>query len=252
MKFTPSLIIDAPSYQVDHFDGRYDTDKCVILRDLQLETDSESMPSSLKQLSPSTNVLDLTNNDLFNIPWNVKNFKWLHTLLLSRNRIINIDGSLLPCNLENLVLANNGISELQELDGLSKAPKSLKNLTLKGNPICHLNGYREYVLKLLPNLMTLDFTRVTPEERKEILKINKEAKKIGGDLATATTTKHKERLTNRISKNGRQNRDKSIEMMTLVVSKMTDEKKKELKKQLAEATSLDEIARLEKILSGGV
>lgn len=47
-------------------------------------------------------------------------------------------------------------------------------------------------------------------------------------------------------------RDKTMEIMNLVVSKMTVERRNELKKQLAEATSLEEIARLEKLLSGGV
>ncbi|CCC66662.1 hypothetical protein NCAS_0A01020 [Naumovozyma castellii] len=233
MKFTPSIVLDAPSYYVDHISGRYNTDKCVVLRDKQLETDSELMITSLKHLPKNTNILDLTNNDLFAFP-NLASFKELHTLLLSRNRIVDLDGKLLPCNLQNLVLASNGISELSSLNGLAKAPTSLKNVCLRGNQICHLSGYREYVLALLPQLETLDFSRVTPDQKERI-----------GKVSTVT----KQELS---SEGESAKRDKSIEMMNFVVGKMTAERRKELKLQLAQATSLQEISKLEKLLSGGV
>lgn len=41
----------------------------------------------------------------------------------------------------------------------------LKQLTLIGNPIYLLRNYRALVIRALPNLIVLDDTKVTPEER---------------------------------------------------------------------------------------
>ncbi|CAI4038969.1 hypothetical protein SMKI_06G3210 [Saccharomyces mikatae IFO 1815] len=238
MKFTPSIVIDAPEYYVDHFNGKYNVDKCVILRDLQLETDSESMPSSLKHLAKPAHIIDLTNNDLIMVP-DLSSREDIHTLLLARNNIVDVDGRLLPMNIENLILSSNSIKRFEELQRLRKAPKTLKNLVLVGNQVCHLANYREQVLRLVPQLESLDFQNVTAEERKNATKVS-----IGADG-------EKLRPIGVLAKdNG--TRDKTMEIMNLVVSKMTVERRNELKKQLAEATSIEEIARLEKVLSGGV
>ncbi|CAI4052840.1 U2 snRNP complex subunit LEA1 SKDI_16G0660 [Saccharomyces kudriavzevii IFO 1802] len=238
MKFTPSLVLDAPQYYVDHFNGKYNVDKCVILRDLQLEIDSESMPSSLKHLTKPTHILDLTNNDLIMIP-DLSSRDDIHTLLLARNNIVDVDGRLLPMNIQNLTLSNNGIRRFEELQSLRRAPKTLKNMTLLGNQVCHLANYREQVLRLVPHLETLDFQNVTADERKNASRLSGQMNS-GISRSVGTTVKDNE------------TRDKTIEIMNLVVSKMTVERRNELKKQLAEATSLEEIARLEKLLSGGV
>ncbi|EJS41455.1 lea1p [Saccharomyces arboricola H-6] len=238
MKFTPSIVLDAPQYYVDHFNGKYNVDKCVILRDLQLEADSESMPSSLKHLSKPVHILDLTNNDLIIMP-DLSSRDDIHTLLLARNNIVEIDGRLLPLNIQNLTLSNNSIRRFEDIQRLRRAPKALKNLTLLGNQVCHLANYREQVLRLVPHLETLDFQNVTIEERKSAMKLSGRAD--GGISQSVSST----------SKNDG-SRDKTMEIMNLVVSKMTVERRNELKQQLAEATSLEEIARLEKLLSGGV
>ncbi|CAI4054098.1 hypothetical protein SUVZ_16G0740 [Saccharomyces uvarum] len=238
MKFTPSIVIDAPQYYVDHFNGKHNVDKCVILRDLQLESDTESMPSSLKHLTKPTHILDLTNNDLLTIP-DLSSRDDIHTLLLARNNIADVDGRLLPMNVQNLTLSNNGLRRFEELQYLCRAPKTLKTLTLSGNQVCHLANYREQILRLVPHLETLDFQNVTTEERKAVLKLSGRVEAVT-PRATDTATKD----------NG--SRDKTMEIMNLVVSKMTVGRREELKKQLAEATSLEEIARLERLLSGGV
>ena len=38
--------------------------------------------------------------------------------------------------------------------------KFLRHLTLKGNPICEVDGYRETVIDMLPNLESLDGKKV--------------------------------------------------------------------------------------------
>lgn len=239
MKFTPSVVIDAPGYYVDHFHVRNSTvDKCVILRDKQLESDSDSMPASLRHLSKPIHILDLTNNELRELP-NLRDRRDIHTLLLARNIITTINGKRLPRHLKNLVLASNGISSFSQLKGLHHAPKTLTNLSVRGNPICHLKDYRLYILKLIPKLQVLDFQNVTKEERK---------------AACLPMAKNKESAieTDKIEvlEEKKKKKDKNVELMNFVVGKMSDEKKKEIKQQLANATSLDEIMKLEKLLSG--
>lgn len=237
MKFTPSTVLDAPSYYVNHFDGKHNVDKCTLLRDLELESDTAVMPSCLSLLTKPTHILDLTNNNLTEFP-DLRSRSDIHTLLLGRNRINrNINGKKLPRNLKYLVLASNGISELAELNGLRDAPRTLTNISLLGNPICHLEGYRAYILSLMPMINTLNFTSVPDKERQEIKKNPVVISKM-----KVKTDKQEESLAG----------DKSTEIMNLVVSKMTKERRQELKEQLAEATSLAEISRIEKLLSGGV
>lgn len=239
MKFTPSLVIDAPGYYVDHFHARHDVDKCVILRDKQLESDSDSMPASLRHLTKTTHILDLTNNELKELP-NLRDHHNIHTLLLARNEIKHFNGKRLPGRLQNLVLATNGISSVSQLKGLHHAPRTLRNLSLRGNPICHLQNYRLHVLKILPTLQVLDFQNITKEERK--------AAKAAPVLHKGSQPIENVQAEDSIEKRKRQ--DKNMELMNFVVSKMSPEKKEEIKQKLANATSLDEILKLEKLLSG--
>lgn len=235
MKFTPSVVIDAPQYYVDHFNGKYDTDKCVVLRDMQLETDSDLMSISLKHLPSAVNILDLTNNELTEFP-DLRNNPEIHTLLLARNQIGQLDGEHLPQNICNLVVCNNNLTSLEQLNGLKNCPKALKSLQLRGNQVCHVEDYREYVLRLVPGLQILDFSRVTDQERKNASKII---------LKDAETNSSNELL-------GAKSRDKNMEIMHMVVNRMSEERRNELNEQLMKATSLEEIAHIEKLLSGGV
>lgn len=234
MKFTPSVVIDAPTYYVDHFNGRFNIDKCVILRNMQLESDPELMTISLRHLPHPVHILDLTNNELTEFP-NLRDNKDIHTLLLSRNQISQLNGDYLPHHLTHLVICNNNIISFEQLNGLQNSPKSLRSLQLRGNSVVHLEGYREYVLRLVPNLRILDYTRVTDQERERSKKV---------DLSDGGI--HSNRIP------GIMSRDKDMEMMHMVIDKMSEERRKELNKQLTNATSLEEINRIEKLLSGGV
>lgn len=63
-----------------------------------------------------------------------------------------------------LYLHGNNIEKLAEVDKLAKLDK-LKSLTLHGNPVEGVKGYREYVLSALPQLKTFDFSGVTKSDR---------------------------------------------------------------------------------------
>ncbi|CEP62469.1 U2 snRNP complex subunit LEA1 LALA0_S05e06348g [Lachancea lanzarotensis] len=240
MKLTPGALIDAPQYYNNIGNGKYDTELTVVLRDLHLENDNEAMPAVFGKYLPSaTQILDLTNNDLTFIP-DLRGKTSIKTLLLSRNRIHDINGSFLPRHLRSLALANNGISKLEDLKGLRKSPKTLQNLILKGNQVCYLENYRIYTLSLIPQLQTLDFTKISDEERRKasLLKLS----------ASSNENKAEQRIDQAIETP----RDKEGEIMGIVLDKMDTDVRENLKQQLANAATLEEMERIEKILTGGI
>ncbi|XP_075707403.1 leucine-rich repeat-containing protein 51 isoform X2 [Rhinoderma darwinii] len=84
---------------------------------------------------------------------------------LSFNYLPNIDPVLTTYrHLSVLNLHGNSISNLSEVEKLAALP-NLKSLTLHGNPIEAEKGYRSYVLSLLPNLKSFDFSAVTKQDR---------------------------------------------------------------------------------------
>ncbi|XP_031413414.1 leucine-rich repeat-containing protein 51-like isoform X1 [Meleagris gallopavo] len=100
---------------------------------------------------------------------NPTQLRWLD---LSFNCLTTIDQVLTTLGgLQSLYLHGNTISCLSEVDKLG-ALSQLHRLTLYGNPMEEERGYsfphRCYVLALLPQLSTLDFSAVTPQERREV------------------------------------------------------------------------------------
>jgi Leucine-rich repeat (LRR) protein len=85
----------------------------------------------------------------------------LRTLLLANNRISVLSQSLhlsVP-NLTTLVLTNNNVSELGDLEPL-KDMKSLKYLSLLGNPVREKKWYRDWLVWRISGLRVLDFQRI--------------------------------------------------------------------------------------------
>ena len=85
----------------------------------------------------------------------------LRTLLLANNRVSVLSQSLhlsVP-NLTTLVLTNNNISELGDLEPL-KDVKSLKYLSLLGNPVREKKWYRDWLVWRISGLRVLDFQRI--------------------------------------------------------------------------------------------
>ncbi|XP_070145062.1 cilia- and flagella-associated protein 410-like [Drosophila kikkawai] len=91
----------------------------------------------------------------------------LEVLVLGHNEISSLK-SLKNCvHLNHLSLRKNRIADLQELQHLKDA-KSLNSLILAENPCSVAAGgnYRSSVLRILPQLKTLDEQRVTHKERR--------------------------------------------------------------------------------------
>ena len=72
------------------------------------------------------------------------------------------DITLIP-NLKILNLANNLIIDLNKIKELQNI-KKLMSLTLRGNKICRIRGYRQFVIELCPVLSQLDSAVVSENE----------------------------------------------------------------------------------------
>lgn len=118
------------------------------------------------------NAIRLSNNklsDLSEFDQAVKDViddsQWLSWIDLSFNHLTSIDPILTTYrDLTTLYLHANEITRLSEIDHLANLPK-LHTLTLHGNPMENIRGYRKYVLHKLPGLRHLDFCAVTKAER---------------------------------------------------------------------------------------
>ncbi len=69
-----------------------------------------------------------------------------------------------------LYLRKNLIDNLQDIKYLQNLP-NLKVLWLWDNPICQNPNYRQYIIKVLPNLTKLDNAQVTAEEKQGIAEV---------------------------------------------------------------------------------
>lgn len=93
----------------------------------------------------------------------VSNLCWLE---LSHNNIHTLSKDLLELKtLKILHLQRNKIKKLSEVKKLASLP-NLQKLSLSANPIAMEQGYRQIVLNVLPNLLSLDNSRLTPTEKR--------------------------------------------------------------------------------------
>ncbi|KAJ0340824.1 hypothetical protein COL922a_002949 [Colletotrichum nupharicola] len=205
---------------------------------------AELIRDSLSYLNPlKERELDLRDNDiqvLGNFPLSPR----ISTLLLARNRVSSIQPTLpnaIP-NLQQLVLAANNLAELADVDALAGF-KRLTHLVLADNPVTKRENYRYWVVWRCPTVRFLDYSKVKEAEREK-------ARELFG------TAEEPSALASKIM---------GIKSKTLEVSasngtaapsklsriKLTDKEKERLKEMIKKADSLQEIIRLEKMLTEG-
>ena len=84
--------------------------------------------------------------------------------MLKDGKMINVTGR----NLRELYLRQNAIQDIEEVNYLQSLP-NLQVLWLSENPCTDFDGYREFILRRLPNLVKLDDREVSDEERMRAL-----------------------------------------------------------------------------------
>ena len=83
-----------------------------------------------------------------------------------------------------LYLHGNNIRRAAEIDKLSELCR-LRSLTLHGNPVESLDDYRMCVLSKLPQLMNIDFSAVTKQDRRSVLVWTKGTSSVIGKKSTS-------------------------------------------------------------------
>jgi U2 small nuclear ribonucleoprotein A' len=154
MKLTPELIAQSPS-------------AINTLKDRELSLRGHKIPAidNLGVTKDQHDSIDLTDNVIATIA-NIPRLPRLKNLYLANNSISSIHPSVstsIP-NLNTLILTNNSFIELGDLEILSEF-KVLEYLSLMGNAVREKKYYREWIIFHCKRLRVLDFQRVTDKER---------------------------------------------------------------------------------------
>lgn len=192
-------------------------------------------------------AIDLVDNDiqvLGNFPLSPR----IRTLLLARNRVSSIQPTLvnsIPL-LTNLQLEGNDIKELADLDPLGSFSR-LTHLVLKDNPVTKKENYRYWVLWRCAAVRFIDYQKVKQAERDTAIELFGTAAEPTDLAKTIMGTKSSATFDVASSANGSTG-GLSSRMSRI---KLTDKEKKRLQDMIKNATSLDEITKLETMLKEG-
>ncbi|KAG1716327.1 hypothetical protein ID866_811 [Astraeus odoratus] len=254
VKLTPELLAQAPSglnpIKERQLDLRGKSHKYTVRVVFKFFKATKSLPLKTLVLprQDQHDAIDLTDNSIAALG-NLPLLKRLRTLLLANNRITIISPSIhlsVP-NLTTLVLTGNNVSELGDLEPL-KELKGLQYLSLLGNPVREKKWYREWLAWRIPSLRVLDFQRIRDKERQTGRSMFLTAEGQLNALATTistTVSKHGAKVTTTIDE----------PKLALPAGKagrlMTKEEAEKVKQAIAQATSIEEIRRLERSLKEG-
>ncbi|KAG9198961.1 hypothetical protein G6514_009238 [Epicoccum nigrum] len=187
-------------------------------------------------------AIDLTDNDiaqLANFPLQPR----LRTLFLAQNRIANIQPNLsssIP-NLQTLVLTKNRLTELADLDPLVGL-KKLVFLVVMGNPVAVKENYRYWVIWRCPTVRYLDFAKVKDVERekaRELFGTSEEPTELASKIMGVKSKGFVVPTTNGAADAHAKERI------------YTDDEKRRMRAAIQAASSLAEMARLEKDFAEG-
>ena len=133
----------------------------VYITQCHLET-LEGIHTSLQELLPAIKIdIQIPKSIIDN---KMDRIYFIQKLNLSENDItfVHKDIALMP-NLKILDLGNNLITDLNKVKELQNIEK-LMFLTLRGNKICMIRGYRQFIIELCPVLSQLDTAEVSEKE----------------------------------------------------------------------------------------
>mmetsp|Transcript_11106 Transcript_11106/g.21757 ORF Transcript_11106/g.21757 Transcript_11106/m.21757 type:complete len:293 (+) Transcript_11106:1271-2149(+) len=148
---------NATSISANKASGRNDEDVTTVVRKKLIVRETNSLILSYNNIEKLDGFIDIVSRVMLS----PANLGWID---LSHNRLtaLTVDLASFPL-LGSLYLHANYISDLREIKKLKGAP--LRSLTLYGNSIEQLRGYRLYVIGVLPQLKNLDSSLITKLER---------------------------------------------------------------------------------------
>lgn len=190
--------------------------------------------------------IDLSDNDIVRLE-GFPRLPRLRTLLLNNNRLARIGEDLNDsvANISTLVLTNNRLMNLADLNNLTSM-KKLTHLSLLDNPVCKKENYRLYVIHRVPTLKLLDFSKVKEKERTAAAALygatpaadDAGAASMETDEAEAPAVK-KAKVAEAVPAEGKK-KGPTQEQLTAITAAIQN------------ATTLEEVARLENALKTGL
>ncbi|XP_076686860.1 small nuclear ribonucleoprotein polypeptide A'-like U2A [Andrena cerasifolii] len=222
VKLTPDLIQQSMQYINPVKDRELD------LRGYKIPT-IENLGATLDQFD----TIDFSDNDIRKLD-GFPLLKRIKTLFFNNNRIVRIGEGLEHCipNMETLMLTGNMIQELGDLEPLTQL-KSLTNLCLLQNPVSAKPQYRQYVVYRFPQLRLLDFRKIKLKERDAAVAYFRSKK--GKEMVREIAKKAKTQTSGTAA-------DKPL---------TTPEERNKIREAITNASSLEEVQRLSKLLQAG-
>ncbi|KAJ3022099.1 U2 small nuclear ribonucleoprotein A' [Thoreauomyces humboldtii] len=219
------------------------------IKDRELDLRGLKIPliENLSITKDGNDVIDFTDNDIRRLE-GFPTMPRLKSLLLANNRISRIDVELakqLP-NLVALILSNNLIEDTGDLDPLG-AFENLVWLSLTDNPVATRKHYRHYVIHRCPKVRILDFRKVKEKERQEAAALFSGPDGIA--LAASLSSKH---AGNKNAGSNTFEPGEALKRASKPFQGPSPEEAAKIRAAIAAATTLDEVTRLEKLLTGGV
>ena len=111
--------------------------------------------------------LDLSFNKIRKVE-GLEKLLQLQVLALYQNDIENLENLEHLTMLSVLRVGNNKLSDRKDILYLRKL-KALRTLSIKGNPFCHTEEWRNFTVALLPNLSYLEISSISPDEREKAI-----------------------------------------------------------------------------------
>ncbi|MBW0486737.1 hypothetical protein O181_026452 [Austropuccinia psidii MF-1] len=226
------------------------------LKDRELDLRGYQIPAieNLGVTKDSLDSIDLTDNairSLINFPKMIR----LKHLYLSNNPVNFISPNLphsLP-NLNSLVLSNCNLSSLNQLSLILKQFKRLEFLVLIGNPVCKTKLYRDWCIYNCPKVRLLDYRRVKEKERNTSLElfydpILKGPTPIAQRLSVPEATEGEFIDDSNMISSDRIHSNVEPGQMGRT---LTPEERARIKRSIEEATSIEEVRRLKRMLEQG-
>lgn len=206
-------------------------------RELDLRGNKIAVIENLAATQDQFDSVDLSDNEIRKLEC-MAVLPRIKMLLFNNNQINRVAENLARAfpKLEVLVLTNNKFSTLKELEPLAGLP-TIANLSLVDNPVTKQKGYRAFLIAMLPKLRTLDFQKVKPSERE------------AAEAQYGSSAKRQKTSSDAPAKTF----EPGAPGAPPVAPKAgpTPEQIARIKNAIANASSLEEVARLEKALKSG-
>lgn len=158
-------------------------------------------------------------------------------------------GESLP-NLRVLVLTCNQLATLADLDFVAALP-ALEFFSALDNPVAAHEHYRAWIIWRNPAIRVLDFVRVRDAEREHAGKLFGESLDTATDLARQILESKTAAGASKIFSTTAAAAAAANSDVAALAQTLSEEDREKLREQLKNATSLDEINRIQRALRGG-